>query len=146
MKETGVVRKVDELGRVVLPKELRAVFNIKSGTPLEIFIDGECIVLQKYNDNKSKITIVKEIVDCLSTASGLTALFMNLDKVICAKGREAEIFKDAIVNEGIYKKLETRTPFACSASMFTVKCNKLVYISPLISNGNLIGEIGRAHV
>ena len=36
MKETGVVRKVDELGRVVLPKELRAVFNIKSGTPLEI--------------------------------------------------------------------------------------------------------------
>lgn len=54
MKSTGIVRKVDELGRIVLPKELRRTLDIrakdgaKDGTPLEIFIDGESIILRKY--------------------------------------------------------------------------------------------------
>ncbi|MGF9767075.1 AbrB/MazE/SpoVT family DNA-binding domain-containing protein [Bacillus albus] len=48
MKATGVTRKVDELGRVVLPKELRNTLGIKEKSPLEIFVEGEDIVLQKY--------------------------------------------------------------------------------------------------
>ncbi|EKS8371506.1 AbrB/MazE/SpoVT family DNA-binding domain-containing protein [Bacillus thuringiensis] len=48
MKSTGVVRKVDELGRIVLPRELRNTLDIEAKTPIEIFVDGEKIVLQKY--------------------------------------------------------------------------------------------------
>ncbi|UDW09534.1 AbrB/MazE/SpoVT family DNA-binding domain-containing protein (plasmid) [Bacillus cereus] len=48
MKATGVTRKVDELGRVVLPKELRNTLGIKEKSPLEIFVEGEDIILQKY--------------------------------------------------------------------------------------------------
>lgn len=48
MKSTGVVRKVDELGRIVLPRELRNNLDIEAKTPIEIFVDGEKIVLQKY--------------------------------------------------------------------------------------------------
>ncbi|HDR7951154.1 TPA: AbrB/MazE/SpoVT family DNA-binding domain-containing protein [Bacillus toyonensis] len=48
MKATGVTRKVDELGRVVIPKELRNTLVIKEKSPLEIFVEGEDIVLQKY--------------------------------------------------------------------------------------------------
>lgn len=48
MKATGIVRRVDDLGRVCLPKELRGTLEIKEGDPLEIFVDGEQIVLQKY--------------------------------------------------------------------------------------------------
>ncbi|WP_336992218.1 AbrB/MazE/SpoVT family DNA-binding domain-containing protein [Bacillus toyonensis] len=48
MKATGVTRKVDELGRVVIPKELRNTLDIKEKSPLEIFIEGEDIILQKY--------------------------------------------------------------------------------------------------
>ncbi|HDR7470744.1 AbrB/MazE/SpoVT family DNA-binding domain-containing protein [Bacillus toyonensis] len=48
MKATGVTRKVDELGRVVIPKELRNTLGIKEKSPLEIFVEGEEIVLQKY--------------------------------------------------------------------------------------------------
>ncbi|PFL11755.1 AbrB family transcriptional regulator, partial [Bacillus cereus] len=48
MKATGVTRKVDDLGRVVIPKELRNTLGIKEKSPLEIFVDGEDIVLQKY--------------------------------------------------------------------------------------------------
>ncbi|MGG0257017.1 AbrB/MazE/SpoVT family DNA-binding domain-containing protein [Bacillus toyonensis] len=48
MKATGVTRKVDELGRVVIPKELRNTLGIKEKSPLEIFVEGEDVVLQKY--------------------------------------------------------------------------------------------------
>lgn len=48
MKSTGIVRKVDELGRVVLPKELRTTLDINIKDPLEIYIDGENIILKKY--------------------------------------------------------------------------------------------------
>lgn len=48
MKSTGIVRKVDELGRIVIPKELRKVMSIKEGDPLEIYTEGENIILKKY--------------------------------------------------------------------------------------------------
>ena len=49
MKATGITRKVDELGRIVLPKELQRTMDIDVGTPLEIFVEGDGIVLQKYS-------------------------------------------------------------------------------------------------
>lgn len=48
MKATGIVRKIDDLGRIVLPKELRDTFGWAVGTPLEVYVDGENIVLRKY--------------------------------------------------------------------------------------------------
>lgn len=48
MKATGIVRKVDELGRIVVPIELRRTLNIEEGDPLEIYVDGEQIILKKY--------------------------------------------------------------------------------------------------
>ncbi|MEK4239094.1 AbrB/MazE/SpoVT family DNA-binding domain-containing protein [Paenibacillus sp. FSL H7-0714] len=49
MKATGIVRRIDDLGRVVLPKELRRTLGIAEGDPIEIFVDGDKIVLKKYN-------------------------------------------------------------------------------------------------
>lgn len=51
MKSTGIVRKVDELGRVVIPKELRTTLEIKEKDPLEIFVEEDKIILQKYKPN-----------------------------------------------------------------------------------------------
>lgn len=51
MKSTGMVRKVDELGRITLPKELRRMLGIENGDPAEIFIDGDQIILKKYKPN-----------------------------------------------------------------------------------------------
>ena len=48
MKATGIVRKVDELGRIVIPKELRKCFGVSEGDPIEIFTDNDCIILKKY--------------------------------------------------------------------------------------------------
>ena len=49
MKETGIVREVDELGRIVIPKELRKVLNINVKDPLEVFTEGSAIILKKYS-------------------------------------------------------------------------------------------------
>ncbi len=48
MKETGMIRKIDELGRIVLPKELRTILNIPAKTPVEIFVNEDLIILKKY--------------------------------------------------------------------------------------------------
>jgi len=51
MKATGIVRRMDDLGRIVLPKELRRTMDIKEGDPMEIYVDGDSIILKKYNPN-----------------------------------------------------------------------------------------------
>lgn len=72
MKATGIVRKVDELGRVVLPIELRNKFNIQVKDPIEIFVDGNSIVLKKYEPN------------CIFCGSS-KELISHHDKLICTK-------------------------------------------------------------
>ncbi len=54
MKETGIIRKLDELGRVVIPKELRERYRLEEGTPIEIFTQGNEIILKKFNQNVCK--------------------------------------------------------------------------------------------
>lgn len=49
MKETGVVRRIDDLGRVVIPKEMRRMLRLREGDPMELFMDGDVVVLRKYN-------------------------------------------------------------------------------------------------
>ena len=49
MKATGIVRKMDQLGRLVIPKETRKMFNLNEGEPVEIFTDGDKIIIKKYN-------------------------------------------------------------------------------------------------
>lgn len=53
MKATGIVRKVDELGRIVLPIELRRTLDIEIKDPIEIYVDGEFVILKKYNPSCS---------------------------------------------------------------------------------------------
>ncbi len=62
MKATGIVRKVDELGRVVIPIELRNKFDIKVKDPIEIFVDSNTIVLKKYEPNCVFCGNTKELV------------------------------------------------------------------------------------
>lgn len=62
MKSTGIVRKVDELGRVVLPRELRRTLNIEDKDSLEIFIEDESIILRKYERGCQYCGSIKDVV------------------------------------------------------------------------------------
>jgi len=72
MKATGIVRKVDELGRVVIPIELRNKFDIKVKDPIEIFVDSNAIVLKKYEPN------------CIFCGNNKDLVEYN-DKLVCKK-------------------------------------------------------------
>ena len=75
MKSTGIVRRVDELGRVVIPIELRNKFDIKEKDPIEIYVDGSSIILKKYEPN---------CIFCGSTKK----LVPFKDKLVCSKCAE----------------------------------------------------------
>lgn len=79
MKATGVVRHIDNLGRVVIPKELRNTRGIKDGDPIEIFVDGDCIVLRKYEPETWTSTELKNalIRACQASGSNPTDILMK---------------------------------------------------------------------
>ena len=91
MKSTGIVRKVDELGRVVIPKETRELLFIEEGDSLEVFKDGSNIVLKKYApdcmfcDNMNNITQFKGIYICEKCKNNLKSLKHSSINAISSK-------------------------------------------------------------
>ena len=83
MKATGIVRRIDDLGRVVIPKEIRRTLRIKEGTPLEIFTDREGeVILKKYSPIGELSIFAKEYVEALAQTTGMTACITDHDQVV----------------------------------------------------------------
>ena len=91
MKSTGIVRRVDELGRVVIPIELRNKFNIAVKDPIEIYVDGSSIILKKYEPN---------CIFCGSTKD----LIEYKDKLVCANVLKIYKTLRKIINNIMYQK------------------------------------------
>lgn len=75
MKSTGIVRRIDDLGRVIIPKELRRTLHIKEGDPLEIFVDGDYVCFKKYNTTElfsDALSDLRDMVADSETASCLS--------------------------------------------------------------------------
>ena len=88
MKATGIVRRIDDLGRVVIPKEIRRTLRIKEGTPLEIFTDREGeIILKKYSPIGELSMFAKEYAEALSQTTGLISCITDHDQVVAASGQ-----------------------------------------------------------
>lgn len=87
MKATGIVRRIDDLGRVVIPKEIRRTLRIKEGDPLEIFTDREGeIILKKYSPIGELGAFAKEYAEALASASGHSVCITDRDQVVAAAG------------------------------------------------------------
>ena len=87
MKATGIVRRIDDLGRIVIPKEIRKTFHIKESDPMEIFINGEGeIILKKYSPVAEMSSFAKKYTDSLAQASGHIAVITDRDTVVAASG------------------------------------------------------------
>ena len=81
MKATGIVRRIDDLGRVVIPKEIRRTLRIKEGTPLEIFTDREGeIILKKYSPIGELSLFAKEYAESLSQSTGMLSCITDHDR------------------------------------------------------------------
>ena len=87
MKATGIVRRIDDLGRVVIPKEIRRTLRIRESDPLEIFTDREGeIILKKYSPLGEMGTFAKQYTESLAQVSGYIAMIMDRDQVIAVSG------------------------------------------------------------
>ena len=87
MKATGIVRRIDDLGRVVIPKEIRRTLRIREGDPLEIFTDREGeIILKKYSPIGELGTLARLYAESLSQTLGCTVCITDMDQVVSASG------------------------------------------------------------
>ena len=101
MKATGIMRRIDELGRIVIPKEIRKGLRIKEGENLEIYVENETIVLKKYSALKSltdMATIYAEVVNSLIKEN---IIITDTDTVIAASGK----YKKKLLNKDISEEL-----------------------------------------
>ena len=103
MKATGIVRRIDDLGRVVIPKEIRRTMRIREGDPLEIFIgrDGE-VILKKYSPMGELLQFAKEYAEAINDSLGQIVFIADRDTIIATSG----ILKKDFLNKPIGATLE----------------------------------------
>ena len=105
MKATGVVRRIDDLGRIVIPKELRRTMRIKEGDSLEIFIDGnERVVLKKYSPVQNINDFVVEFVESIYSSYKKDMIITDNEVIIAGTGN----YKKELIGKKISPRLEER--------------------------------------
>ena len=103
MRATGIVRRIDDLGRVVVPKEIRRILKIREGDPLEIYTDKEGeIILKKYSPIGELTEFAKEYAEAIANVSGYKAVITDRDQVIAVSGG----IKKEYLGRGVTDKLE----------------------------------------
>ena len=103
MKATGIVRRIDDLGRVVVPKEIRKTLRIREGDPLEIFTDREGeIILKKYSPMGEMSSFAKQYAEALAQSTGHTVSITDKDNHVAVAGNG----KKELLNKPVSKRLE----------------------------------------
>ncbi len=150
MKATGIVRRIDDLGRVVVPKEIRRTLRIREGDPLEIFTDREGgIILKKYSPIGELGQFAKQYADSLNQTTGYIVAITDKDQFIAVAG---PIKKD-LLGKGISRELEElindrESVIASNDDKNYIRItndeeSEFSYqvISPIISEGDAIGSV-----
>ena len=98
-------RKIDELGRIVIPKEIRKSLKLNMGDSLEIYIEDNKISLRKYSSLKGYEEELFNIAKIINELTNSTILFIEEDKVVVSYGKLSEIYIDQEINNSIYNKV-----------------------------------------
>ncbi|MDA8335661.1 MAG: stage V sporulation protein T [Peptococcaceae bacterium] len=154
MKATGIVRRIDDLGRVVIPKEIRRTLRIREGDPLEIFVDrdGE-VILKKYSPIGELGDFAKEYADSLYEALGHIACITDRDTVIAVSGAAKKEYINKPIGTVIEKVMEDRRSVVINAPGEDQFCKDCMImengdckyssevIAPIIAEGDPIGAV-----
>ena len=152
MKATGVVRRIDDLGRVVIPKEIRKTLRIKEGAPLEIFTDKEGeIVLKKYSPIGELTEFATGYAETLSKTTGHMVFITDKDTVIAVSGGSKKEYLEQNVSEELEQLMEDKEVYTSKDNSDIAmpitrngkndkKLNGQV-VYPIISNGDTIGTV-----
>lgn len=107
LKATGVTRKIDELGRIVIPKEIRRNLGIRDGESLEIFIDDEAILLKKHNQMHNFMDIGEKLINIIVSLVDVDIIITDREKVICANDKYQK-FLNCSINEKLINLIDNR--------------------------------------
>lgn len=108
MKATGIVRRIDELGRVVIPKEIRRTLRIKEGDPLEIYTDREDLLFRKYSPIATLEKFSQSCAEALEEVMGNTVLITDNDNVLMGAGSGKKEFIGGTISEELENLLKER--------------------------------------
>lgn len=149
MKATGIVRRIDDLGRIVIPKEIRRTLRIRESDPLEIFTDREGeIILKKYSPIGEMSTFARQYAESLAQVSGHIALIADRDQIIAVSGGYKSALGKSISKE-LEEKMEKREHLMASRGdgefIAIVDDGETGYTqeaaSPIICEGDVIGAV-----
>ena len=147
MKATGIVRRIDDLGRVVIPKEIRRTMRIREGDPLEIYTsrDGE-VIFKKYSMLGGVEDFALQFCETMSRSTGRVCAITDRDTVIAVSGGKRELrgrhispeLERIMENRRIYQRAggEASVPVSEDAAEMTVDV-----AAPILSEGDLLGLV-----
>ncbi len=145
MKATGIVRRIDDLGRVVIPKEIRRTLRIREGDPLEIFVDrdGE-VILKKYSPIGELGDFAQEYSDSLYETTGHVAIITDRDAVVAISGAPRKQWVDRSIVSVVEKAMESRRTITTRKGEHPEDDQwefAMQVIAPIISEGDPIGTV-----
>ncbi|TCP22541.1 AbrB family transcriptional regulator (stage V sporulation protein T) [Scopulibacillus darangshiensis] len=146
MKATGIVRRIDDLGRVVIPKEIRRTLRIREGDPLEIFVDREGeVILKKYSPISELGNFAQEYAETLAENSGRLAMIADRDAIIAVSGGTKKDYLDKSITGYVEKVMEGRHSVQKEKGEELVEGAGSVkggfVIAPIIAGGDPIGSV-----
>ncbi|MCD7036650.1 stage V sporulation protein T [Metabacillus sp. GX 13764] len=148
MKATGIVRRIDDLGRVVIPKEIRRTLRIREGDPLEIFVDREGeVILKKYSPISELGDFAREYADALYDSMGHPVLICDRDAFIAVSGGSKKEYMNRNISDQVEKIMEERNSVLHTESsqmelLENVKEDFKSYtVGPIVANGDPIGAV-----
>lgn len=150
MKATGIVRRIDDLGRVVIPKEIRRTLRIREGDPLEIFTDREGeIILKKYSPIGELSTFARQYAESLAQTMGCLVCVSDMDQIIAASGSGRKDIQDKYISKQLEKVLEEREEVFAAAGekkfVNVVNEQEETYyyevVCPILCEGDVIGSV-----
>jgi AbrB family transcriptional regulator (stage V sporulation protein T) len=146
MKATGIVRRIDDLGRVVIPKEIRRTLRIRENDPLEIFTDREGeIIFKKYSPMGDLGDFAQEYVDALHESTGHIAVIADQDELIAVNGAPKKAFIGRRITEEVERLLETKQSHLLTApsdSSPVDGCSSTSQvIAPIVKDGEVLGAV-----
>lgn len=146
MKSTGVVRRVDDLGRIVIPKEIRRTLRIRDGESLEIFVDREMIALKKFSKMTDMDEISKQLVDIVNSVIGQNVFITDRDNFIAASGNLKKKYLGKPISKSLEIIMKDRVKVVekelHNIEFLDSEMEQYSYIiSPVIMNGDAIGLV-----
>jgi AbrB family transcriptional regulator (stage V sporulation protein T) len=146
MKATGIVRRIDDLGRIVIPKEIRRTLRIRERDALEIFTDrdGE-VILKKYSPIADLEDFAQEYADSLFESTGHVSLIIDRDTYIAAAGTSKKAFIGKSMSDDVSDMMEERKPWSSALANRKLPipgfedANQIMV--PIIHEGDVVGAV-----